>query len=397
MDLSKRIKRHITAIPHAFRAITHPGFESTCAAEFTLLGLQAPMQTSFGALDFTAKIEDVWKLIAFSRTCTRIVMRIGNFTAENFGRLEKKALEIPWELYFMKSPLPQIKVTCKKSRLYHSDAIAERLQKIVYSALDERGIPENAEEYSEANRPVQPQTLFVHFENNRCTLSVDLAGEPLYKRGFDRHVEEAPVRDTFAASMLLEGGILHSSILYDPMTGSGTFSSETALWKAHASLWKTRSFALQYSPSFRPAAWNFMVRHTPGLDLLPELQILASDISLKALSTVEHNLKKSGASPYLKEFPSKSLQIFQSNFFDLPKSSENSMLALNPPYGKRISADIPKLYSELGKKIRSDFSNSHVALIVPGKEAEKALNLTPKRRIESINGGIDISVYFINP
>lgn len=388
MDLSKRIKRHITAIPHDFRAVCHPGFESTCAAEFTLLDVNIPLQTSFGAVDFTAKLEDAWKLIAFSRTCTRIVMRIGSFTAENFGRLEKKALEIPWELYYPQSPLPQIKVTCKKSRLYHSDAIAERLQKIVYSALEERGLSPSE------NATLQPQTLFVHFENDRCTLSVDLAGEPLYKRGFDRHVEEAPVRDTFAASMLLEGGILRSKKLFDPMSGSGTFSSEAALVKAHANLWKTRSYALQNAPSFRPAAWNFMVNHTSGLEFLPEFQIFTSDLSSKALSTVEYNLKSSAATLYLQDLASDALQIYQADFFDLPKPSENSLLALNPPYGKRITADIPKLYREIGKKIRSDFSNSNIALIVPGKEAENALNMVPKRRIESINGGIDVSVFF---
>lgn len=387
MDLSKRVKRHITAVPHEFRAICHPGFEATCAAEFTLLGVKVPLQTSFGAVDFTAKLEDAWKLIAFSRTCTRIVMRIDSFTAENFGRLEKKALEVPWELFFPKTPLPEIKVTCKKSRLYHSDAIAERLQKIVYASLNACGL--------ETDKKDPVQTLFVHFENDRCTLSVDLAGEPLYKRGFNRHVEEAPVRDTFAASMLLEGGLLRSQRLFDPMSGSGTFSSEAALVKAHANLWKTRSFALQNAPSFRPAAWNFMVNHTPGLDLLPELQIFASDLSSKALATVQYNLKTSAAAPYLQALKSDTLQIYQANFFDLPKASENSLLALNPPYGKRITADIPRLYREIGKKVRADFKNSHIALIVPGKEAENALNLTPKRRIESINGGIDVSVFFL--
>jgi len=205
------------------------------------------------------------------------------------------------------------------------------------------------------------------------------------------------LRDTFAASMLLEGGILHVPTLYDPMSGSGTFSSEAALLKAHAALWKTRNFAFENSPSFRPAAWNYMVRHTPGLELLPELQIFTSDISQKALETVEFNLKKSKAAPFLESLGEKFFHISETNFFDLPKPSPNCLLALNPPYGKRISADIPKLYTEIGKKIRSDFSEANVALIVPGKEAEKALRLTPSRRTESINGGIDVSVYFINP
>ena len=67
---------------------------------------------------------------------------------------------------------------------------------------------------------------------------------------------------------------------------------------------------------------------------------------------------------------------------------------LNPPYGKRISADIPRLYREIGKKIRSDFSSSNAAVIAPNAEAEKALALSPKRKIRTLHGGLDVCVLF---
>lgn len=383
MDLSKRIKRHITAIPHEFRAICHPGFEKTCEAEFRNLGFSAPIQISFGALDFTAKLEDAWMLSAFSRTCTRILMRIAKFSAENFGRLGKKSQSIPWELYFPQNSLPTIRVTCKKSRLYHSDAIAERLRPLVENALEKSG--------EESAMPFA-QNLFVHFENDLCQCSVDLAGTPLYKRGFERHVEEAPIRDTLAASILLESGLLQTQKLFDPMAGSGTFSSEAALLLAGANLWKTRNFALQSAPSFRPAAWNFITNNTPGLKLADDLKIFTGDISTKAFETLEYNLKIQGAAPFLKPLPPDALEISHSDFFLLPKPKSSCLLVLNPPYGKRIHADVPKLYKEIGKKIRSDFALSHFAVIAPNAEAEKALAIPFQRKIRTLHGGIEIHV-----
>lgn len=385
MDLSKRIKRHVTAIPHDFRAICHPGFEKTCEAEFRALGFTAPAKASFGALDFTAKLDEAWKLTAFSRTCTRVVMRIESFSAENFGRFEKKSQSIPWELFFSKNSMPGIRVTSKKSRLYHTDAVAERIERIVRETLEKNG-----ENFGE---PFQ-QNLFVHFENDRCTLSADLAGIPLYKRGFERHVESAPIRDTLAASILFEAGLLQTNELFDPMAGSGTFSSEAALLMSGANLWRTRRFALQNAPSFRPNAWNFMTRNTPGLKLFPGFKIHAADISKKAFETIRYNLEQEGAAPFLRELSGDAIEISQSDFFELPKTKGSSLLVLNPPYGKRISADVPRLYREIGKKIRADLSLSKAAVIVPNAEAEKALGLSPKRKIRTLHGGLEVRVLF---
>lgn len=385
MDLSKRIKRHVTAVPHDFRAVCHPGFEKTCEAEFRALGFTAPTQASFGALDFTARLDEAWKLTAFSRTCTRVVMRIESFSAENFGRFEKKSQGIPWELFFSRNSMPEIRVTSKKSRLYHTDAIAERIGRIIRETLEKNG-----ENFGETF----PQNLFVHFENDRCTLSADLAGVPLYKRGFERHVEAAPIRDTLAASILLEAGLLHTNELFDSMAGSGTFSCEAALLLSGANLWKTRRFALQNAPSFRPNAWNFMTKNTTGLKLSPGFKIHAADISKKAFETLRYNLEEESAAPFLQGISECALEISQSDFFESPKAKASSLLVLNPPYGKRISADVPRLYREIGKKIRTDFSHSNIAVIVPNAEAEKALGLSPKRKIRTLHGGLGVSVLF---
>ena len=156
--LEKRLKRQVIGKAHRFLAVVPLGFEQTFVNELecirretrddnqarresqpTELGmteskaLEQPQIVGDGKVEFTAKITDAWKAVAYSRIANRVLMHIADFKAENFRELEKKASEIPFELYLTTNhqPLITIHVTCKHSRLYHSDAIAERLYKVI--------------------------------------------------------------------------------------------------------------------------------------------------------------------------------------------------------------------------------------------------------------------------
>ena len=97
-NLEKRLKRQVIGKPHRFWAVAPLGFEATLARELQSFGIEAA-PTNDGKVEFTGKITDAWKAVAYSRIANRIMMHIADFKAENFRDLEKKASEIPWELY----------------------------------------------------------------------------------------------------------------------------------------------------------------------------------------------------------------------------------------------------------------------------------------------------------
>ena len=117
--LEKRIKRQIIGKPHRFLAIVPLGFEQTLVQELQGFGLEfadaetAPRIAGDGKVEFTTKITETWKAVAYSRIANRVLMHVDDFKAENFRDLEKKAAEIPWELYLAPDPV-QIHVTCKQ-------------------------------------------------------------------------------------------------------------------------------------------------------------------------------------------------------------------------------------------------------------------------------------------
>ena len=365
-SLEKRLKRQVIGKPHRFLAIAPLGFEQTLVAELKKLNIEVSSDnegdlkdsantSSFtigdGKVEFTAKITEAWKAVAYSRIANRVLMHIADFKAENFRELEKKADDIPWELY-LNDTTPQqvsIHVSCKHSRLYHSDAIAERLQKII-EGVNHRG--------SAPNPP--PQNIFVTLIDDRCTIWLDLAGEELYRRGHERFVNDAPLKETIAAGMIFEAieaaASSQSITLIDPMAGSGTFSLEAAYMANRLIPGICRDFALKHQPAFKEATWNFIVKQGQASSNTPIDRTITSDISKRAIEIIRHNVEcsplasidssenTSAIAPQLRDFFSYTAKEISDECGDA-----SPILVLNPPYGKRLDFNAPKLYTQIGR------------------------------------------------
>ncbi|MBO7552018.1 MAG: RNA methyltransferase [Fibrobacter sp.] len=430
----KRLKRQVIGKPHRFLAVVPLGFEKTFVREMDFLRRENVENQGTSSLDikiagdgkveFTAKLVDAWKVVAYSRIANRILMHIADFKAENFRELEKKAAEIPWELFLTTNhqPLTTIHVTCKHSRLYHSDAVAERLQKVIEggslplaaapagsSATPSAGAPRNAPKSETSDLAPHTSNLYVTLIDDRCTLWLDLAGEELYKRGHERFVNDAPLKETIAAAILQEAfnaAILTTNhqpliTLIDPMSGSGTFSLEAAYMANGLIPGKCRDFALKHQPAFKPATWNHIV-NSANANPNPSLQenndselslrrnddsmlslrrnddsmlslrrnevtaaipgtihkIITSDISERAVEIIQHNVE---CCPLANIAPSTAAPTINPQLRDFFSYTAKEIaelcgesapiIALNPPYGKRLDFDAPKLYTQIGKKL----------------------------------------------
>ena len=64
---------------------------------------------------------------------------------------------------------------------------------------------------------------------DEATFYVDTSGEPLFKRGYRRDAEDAPVRENLAAGLVVLSGWQPGTPLLDPMCGSGTIAIEAAM------------------------------------------------------------------------------------------------------------------------------------------------------------------------
>ena len=225
-----------------------------------------------------------------------------------------------------------------------------------------------------AEENVPPQNIYVTLIDDRCTVWLDLAGEELYKRGLERFVNDAPLKETIAAAMLFEAistlHIIHhqSSIinyplsitLIDPMAGSGTFSLEAAYQANDLIPGLCRDFALKHQPAFKEATWKFITSHEPPASRLFQfVNIVSSDISGKAVEIIRHNVEcsplatvaPSGTTPTIDPQVRDFFSYTAAEIADAAPGPSQPIILLNPPYGKRLDFDAPRLYTHIGRRL----------------------------------------------
>ena len=117
--------------------ITAPGLEPLAAAEVEQLGAR-DFKVIAGGVAFSATPHLLYAANLHLRTASRVVARIGAFAAKAFHELERRAVKVPWDAFIAPNLAVSLRVTCRKSRLYHSDAVAERVASAIASRV--RGV-----------------------------------------------------------------------------------------------------------------------------------------------------------------------------------------------------------------------------------------------------------------
>ena len=360
--LSKRIKRHVIGRERTFFATTPPGFEAVCLAE--LLKLQpAPGKAHAipGGVEFNGRLEVCYQANLNLRTANRILMRIHTFKSTNFRQLEKKLLDLPWELYLQTGSLTHIHVTTKHCRLHHSGAIAQRIQ----TAISERRSDITAGAVNQSISSI-PQNIYVRGIDDRFTVSIDSSGDLLYKRGLKKHTGKAPLRETLAAAALILAGYVPGLPLLDPLCGAGTFSLEAALMTKCIPAGWYRDFAFSQWPSFLPKRWNYIKRQSGSGFVRPQQpMVFASDTDPDACKDLKDCVEEFDLSD--------TVRIHQKDFFDLdPRefTEQTGIICLNPPYGRRLGGrrESDEFFEAICKKLKQVYAGWKLVLIAPSKK-----------------------------
>src|SRR5262252_7864010 len=105
--------------------VTAPGLEAICAGEAAALGVRPKVFE--GGVGWRGSMESVARANLWLRTASRVLVRVAEFTASAFFELELAARRVPWDRFLTSGSTVRFRVTCRKSKLYHSAAVAQRL------------------------------------------------------------------------------------------------------------------------------------------------------------------------------------------------------------------------------------------------------------------------------
>ena len=372
----------MTALPPVLDcwAVTHPGVEPITAGELGRLGL-SPGASEPGGVAFAAAPADLARANIHLRTAGRVLVRLAEFKAVSFADLERHGGRVPWSACVGQSGVMRFRVTPRKSRLYHQDAIAERLARAVAAAVPGVRIASGGAEDAEPGE----QLFVVRLFRDRCTVSADSSGQLLHRRGYRLAASKAPLRETLAAAMLLAVGWDGSRPLVDPLCGSGTIPIEAALIARNIAPGAGRGFASEAWPALSGVDWQRLRDAARSAVRPATVPIAGSDRDAGAVAAAIHNAERAGVAGDVR-FERRALSAAA------PPDAVSGWIVTNPPYGARVGdrRALRDLYARLGQVVRGPFGGWDVALLVAAPELTGQLALPLEERFVTSNGGIRV-------
>jgi putative N6-adenine-specific DNA methylase len=380
-------------------AVAAPGLEQILLDEMKELGLTR-CRIEQGGVAFAGDLRALYRANLHLRTALRVLVRVASFHASAFHELERNAKRVKWSRFLKDGTPVALRVTCRKSRLYHSDAVAQRIARVLSAhggatvRASDAGEPA-ADEGDDAGAVVgaDSQLFVVRFFHDECTISADSSGAHLHMRGYREATAKAPMRETLAAALIRASGWRGDSALVDPMCGAGTIPIEAALLarRIPPALSRAtrlpRSFAFERWPEHDATTWQDEVQMARSqiLELAP-VRILASDRDAGAIDATVANARRAGVEG---DVSVEKLAVSQIR----PPAATGTVIC-NPPYGKRVGdeARLRDLYATFGKVLRDDWAGWQLAVLSGNPSLDRHMRMSFDSVASTTNGGIPVRI-----
>jgi putative N6-adenine-specific DNA methylase len=371
----------------AFFAVTAPGLAPLAAAELRALGL-APGAPEPGGVPFAGPREALYRANLWLRTASRVLVRVDEFRARAFYELELQAKHLPWERFLHPGQAVRLRVTCRKSKLYHSAAVAERVAGAIAARVGHAGTVHAAAADDADDEGGAGALVVVRLLHDQCAISVDSSGALLHRRGYRLATAKAPLRETLAAAALLSCGYASNpGPLVDPFCGSGTIPIEAALLARNLAPGRARPFAFMDWPDFDGALWERLLAEARAAALPAAAgPIVGADRDAGAIAAARDNAARANVAADT-DFRVQPLSALA------PPPGPGWLIA-NPPYGARLKGggDLRDLYAALGRVARERCPGWTVALVAADEALVRQTGLPFKTVLQTVNGGIAVRV-----
>jgi putative N6-adenine-specific DNA methylase len=359
------------------------GLESALASELTALGA-LDVRTADGGVAFAGTLELAYRANLESRLASRVLWRVGDGGCRDQNALYALVRDVDWPKLFASKRTLRVDVASTRSPLPSLEFATLRIKDAVCDRFrDATGVRPSVDKR-------RPDVRVHAFLSERdATLYVDTSGEALFKRGYRRDADGAPMRENLAAGLVALSGWQPETWLLDPMCGSGTIAIEAAMIAADRAPGLARAFGFQKLAWYDGPTWQRIrqrardrVRTEPARP-----SIDASDIDAAAIAQARANAARAGVAGWIR--------FEHADALAREAPAPSGVLIANPPYGVRLASDeaLARLYPRLGDALKQRFAGWDAWLFSGDPRLPRLIGLKPARRTPLWNGAIECRLY----
>jgi putative N6-adenine-specific DNA methylase len=359
------------------------GLEAALASELISLGgvFVTPAE---GGVGFAGPIELAYHANLESRLASRILWQVAHGGYRNTDELYVLAKGIAWGQYFTVGRTLRVDLAATRSPL---TSIEFATLKVKDAVCDRFRADSGRRPSIDKERP--DVRVHAYLTEREATLYLDTSGDALFKRGWRRDADVAPLRENLAAGVLALAGWVPGTPLLDPMCGAGTIAIEAALAAADFAPGLQRTFGFQKLAWYDGPTWQ-RIRQRARDRMRPAPaapSIFASDIDPRAVAQCRHNAAAAGVPAWI--------DIVEADVLARPAPGPSGLLVANPPYGVRLDdeARLTAFYPKLGDALKQRFAGWTACLLTGDARLPKLIGLKPSKRTPLYNGAIECRLF----
>ena len=226
------------------------GLEAPLAAELRAQDAQfvAPAE---GGVAFSGPLELAYHVNLESRLASRVLWQVAHGRCRSEDELYALVRGIAWAAHFKVERTLRVDVAATRSTLPSLEFATLKVKDAVCDRFrDDVGKRPSVDK----QRP--DVRVHAYLTEREATIYLDTSGEPLFKRGWRRDTDAAPLRENLAAGLIALSGWTPGTPFLDPMCGSGTIAIEAAALAADRAPGLTRTFGFQKLAWFDGPTWQ---------------------------------------------------------------------------------------------------------------------------------------------
>ncbi|MEZ4224225.1 MAG: THUMP domain-containing protein [Polyangiaceae bacterium] len=337
--------------------VTAPqGTEAVLLEELRELGLSRIKPRGLGA-EFSGRFADAFRVCLHSRIAGRVLWTLAEFPLRGEQDLYDAVREITWEEHLDEARTLSVRAAGSAPGLTHTNFVGQRTKDAIVDRLRDR-----IGARPSVSRDDPDVGVFVRLSRGRGTVSLDLSGQSLHRRGFRGATGAAPLKENVAAAVVRLSGWDRKTPFVDPMCGAGTLCIEADHWARRVAPGLARErfgFQRWLSHDARlEREFARLVERAKAAAVAEGPEVVGSDHQPLVIAAAQEHAQAAGAR----------VQFRLADVSALASTVPAGTVCSNTPYGERIHAP-DSLWQRLADALAAISPGHHVAMLLgPGSK-----------------------------
>ncbi len=375
---------------YRFLASAPRGFADLLSRELQACGAVDTRERA-GGVAFGVTLESAYRACLWSRIANRIYLEVAQFEARDTEEFYAGVVRIDWTAHLA----PGATLACEFSGRHPAiDNTHFGALKLKDGIVDALRAATGARPDIVLERP--DVRVHAHAHGTKVTVSLDLSGESLHRRGYRGAAGEAPLKENVAAGVLMRAQwpelAAQGAEFLDPLCGSGTFCIEAALMATNRAPGLTREYFGFFGWRGHDAAlWGALrtqAEEAARTGSGTQVVVRGQDRNATAIRSARENSVRAGVDDSVRFGVG---ELSGAAPLAPRPPLRPGLLCTNPPYGIRMEdrEGARLIHRELGTALRERFQGWSAAILTGAPELGRELGLRAYRTHTVWNGGIE--------